>query len=157
MNVTEFSEALIQRQPVIVRRRVAWGECDPAGVVYTARFCDYALAARDWFLSCGLGVLDRPHPEREGINYPMRAMSFEFMTPLAADAVFDMTVTVARITERTFSARIVATPVAEDKADATTVFSALLTTVAVDSRSGRAVALPETVRQALEQYRQAQD
>ena len=31
------SEALISRAPVIVRRRVKWGECDPAGVVYTPR------------------------------------------------------------------------------------------------------------------------
>ena len=38
-------EYLLSERPLTVRRRVRWGECDPAGVVYTATFADYAISA----------------------------------------------------------------------------------------------------------------
>lgn len=148
----EYTEALIETSPVRVRRRVAWGECDPAGIVYTPRFADYAMAGRDWFMRIGLGVLDRPHPARISTNYPMRAMSFDFMSPLAADDFFDMTVTVANISNRTFTVKIAATRVENGAATKIPAFTAVLTCVAMDSTTGQAIALPETTRTALEEY-----
>ncbi len=44
-----MDERLLCRSPVKVRRRVRWGECDPAQVVYTPRFADYLAAAYSWF------------------------------------------------------------------------------------------------------------
>jgi len=146
----EYSEALIETFPVRIRRRVAWGECDPAGIVYTPRFCDYAMSARDWFLRVGLGVWDRPHPARLGTTYPMRAMSFEFMSPLEADDFFDMTTRLEKFSNRTFTLSVAATRVENMLATDIPVFSAVLTCVALDQNTGRAVSLPDNTRDALE-------
>lgn len=152
----EYSEALIESYPVRVRRRVAWGECDPAGIVYTPRFTDYAMSARDWFLRIGLGVWDRPHPARSGTTYPMRAMNFDFRSPLEADDFFDMTVSLEKISNRTFTITIAATRVVNDAATDTPVFTAVLTCVAMDSTTGAAVSLPDATRDALQEYLERQ-
>jgi 4-hydroxybenzoyl-CoA thioesterase len=147
--MTEYGEALVGRDPISVRRRVLWGDCDPAGVVYTPRFADYVASARDWFLREGVGVVDRPHPSRQSITYPMRAMAFEFVSFLAADDLFDMTVEVGGLSRRTFTLDIAARHVDRDGL----AFSARLTSVCIDQAVGTSVALPEAVREAFERYR----
>ena len=42
MRATEY---VLSERPFVVRRTVRWGDCDPAGVVYTGRFTDYLLGA----------------------------------------------------------------------------------------------------------------
>lgn len=148
MNEVPYTEALIGRDPIVVRRRVLWGECDPAAVVYTPRFADYAAAARDWFMKEGLGVLDRPHPLRTGTIFPMRGMTFDFAGFLAADDLFDMAVTVADTSTRTFTIEIVA-----NRADGVHAFTARLTSVAVDSETRQSIPLPPEFRNALDRYR----
>lgn len=142
-----YVEALIERRPIKVRRRVLWGECDPAGVVYTPRFSDYAVAARDWFFLEGLGLRDRPHPARTAISFPARALSFDFTAFLAADDVFDMAVRVADIGVRSFTVEIAA-----DRADGRCAFTARLTSICIDSADSKARELPPAVREALQSY-----
>ena len=149
----EYTEALIAQRPVTVRRRVAWGDCDPAAVVYTPRFCDYVVSARDWFMRAGLGILDRPHPARPAITYPMRAMSFDFGSRLKADDHFDMLIRVDNITRRTFTVAVEATHVDGASAGSGRVFTALLTSVCVDPGTGLASNLPDQLRASLERYR----
>jgi len=156
MHTLDFSEALISNFPVTIRRRVAGGDCDPAGIVYTPRFSDYAMSARDWFMRIGLGILDRPHPARTGIGYPMRAISFDFRSMLAADDLFDMATTVEAISNRTFTIKITATRVEDGSATDIPAFIVMLTGIAVDSADGQAVTLPDATREALEKYLTAQ-
>lgn len=148
MSEFPYTEALIGRRPITVRRRVLWGECDPAAVVYTPRFADYAASARDWFMNEGLGFPDRPHPLRTGTIFPMRAMTFDFSGFLAADDLFDMVVTVADVSARTFTIEIAAT-----RTDGVRAFTARLTSVAVDSETRRSVQLSPEFRDALDRYR----
>lgn len=148
MSEFPYTEALIGRRPITVRRRVLWGECDPAAVVYTPRFADYAAAARDWFMNEGLGFPDRPHPLRTGTIFPMRSMTFDFSGFLAADDLFDMVVTVADVSARTFTIEIAAT-----RTDGVRAFTARLTSVAVDSETRRSVQLSPEFRDALDRYR----
>lgn len=37
------TEHVLSQLPFVVRRRVKWGECDPAGVVYTVTFSEYVI------------------------------------------------------------------------------------------------------------------
>lgn len=146
----DCTEKLVATNPVTVRRRVLWGDCDPAAVVYTPRFSDYVASARDWFLRIGLGVLDRPHPSRSGLTYPMRALSFDFVSFLAADDLFEMTVAVTEIRTRTFSMEIAAD---HEGARSGRAFTANLTAICFDSGSRQAVPLTDAVRNALERYK----
>ena len=54
----DYSEQMISTLPVVVRRRVKFGECDPAGVVYTPIFSEYTLSTYQWFLSGHAGRTD---------------------------------------------------------------------------------------------------
>jgi len=148
--VNDCNERLVSRFPVVVRRRVAWGECDPAGVVYTPRFADYVVLARDWFTRSALGFVDRPHPSRQAITYPTKALAFEFASFLAADDVFDMTVEIAGVTRRTFTTRITARHVERSGI----AFLATLTSVCVDQALGTAIELPGDVRSGLKRYQE---
>lgn len=137
----DASEELVSVSPLIVRRRVAWGECDPAGVVYTPRFADYAASARDYWFRHVIGHHDRPHPARKQIVFPMRAMQFDFASMIAADDVFEMKVTLAELGNRSFTLEIAAVRPA-----GASVFSARLTQVAFDQATGQAVAIPAALR-----------
>jgi acyl-CoA thioesterase FadM len=152
----EYTEALIGSNPITIRRRVGWGECDPATVVYTPRFCDYALSARDWFLREGLSVLDRPHPAHPGITYPMRAMAFDFNASLKADDIFDMVVTIENIGRRSFSLLVVASSVPEGGQAGARLFSVTMTCVCVDGARREVANLADELRCSLESYREKQ-
>lgn len=140
----DATEYLISTHPLVVRRRVLWGECDPAGVVYTPRFADYAASARDFWFRHVLHHSDRPHPSRKQITFPMRAMQFDFRSMIAADDVFDMTVSLAEVRTRSFTLQIVAT-----HPDSRPAFLANLSQVAFDQEQGAAVLLPASIRQTL--------
>tara|TARA_R110000787_G_scaffold54901_1_gene127276 strand:+ start:668 stop:1150 length:483 start_codon:yes stop_codon:yes gene_type:complete len=97
----DASERLISREPVIVRRRVIWGECDPAQVVYTPRYGDYLASAFMWFARTVLGDLLKLD-DGTAIGTPMKAMTLEFHRPLRVDDYFDMVVEIPEIRNRTF-------------------------------------------------------
>ena len=140
----QATEWLLSDNPVTIRRRVLWGDCDPANVVYTPRFADYVAAARDWFLRIGLGVMDRPAPGRTDPTFPMRALSFDFVSFLAADDLFDMAVTVTAVSSRTFSLLVTAT-----HEDGRPCFTSTMTGVCLDTVQRKAVPLPDQMRARL--------
>lgn len=148
----DATEWLVSTAPVTIRRRVLWGECDPAAVVYTPRFADYFASARDWFLRIGLDVFDRPHPAKAGLSFPMRALAFDFKSFLAADDIFDMQVTVTAISTRTFTILVSAS-----HNDGRPSFTAIGTQVCVDQVTRSAVPLPERVVSSLSAYRRQID
>lgn len=130
-------EYLLSADPLIVRRRVLWGECDPAGVVYTPRFADYAASARDYWFRHVLRHDDRPTPGERRITYPMRAMQFDFRSMLAPDDLFDMTVTLREVRTRSFTLSVEAR-----HARGSVTFLASMSQVAFDQALGKAVPIP---------------
>ena len=42
MTITSY-EHVVSRVPFVVRRKVRWSDCDPAGVVFTGKFAEYVL------------------------------------------------------------------------------------------------------------------
>jgi acyl-CoA thioester hydrolase len=144
------TEQVTSTVPLVVRRRVKWGECDPAGVVYTVSFCEYVISAAELFY----GALFETTPQRakreQGFGTPSRALSFDFRRSLRPDDEFDMTVTVADVRSRTYELDVTArTPQGE------TVFVARLTPVCVARDERRSIDIPAAFRQALLNYRDA--
>jgi len=137
-------EYLMFSDPLTVRRRVLWGECDPAGVVYTPRFADYAASARDYWFRHKLGHLDRPHPLRQQVVFPMRAMAFDFRGMIGPDEHFEMTVALTEVRTRSFTLIVDAT---HEKGHC--VFTANLSQVAYDQSTGQAVVIPQPLRDRL--------
>lgn len=144
------TEQIINLNPVVIRRRVKWGECDPAGVVYTATFSDYVISAAELFY----GTLFNSTPQRakrdHGFGTPTRALGFEFSRSLWPDEEFEMTVSVADIRKSSYVLDITARML-----DGDTVFVARLTPVCVARSERRSIDIPSAFRQALEGYQQA--
>ena len=147
---TLCNEEVVSRVPLVVRRRVRWGECDPAGVVYTAVFADYVISAAELFY----GVLFDTTPQRakreQGFGTPTRALSFDFRLSLRPDDIFEITVTVGAITERTYVLDLLARTPQGD-----VVFAAQLTPVCVARDERRSIAIPDSFRDALQRYQRA--
>lgn len=136
----DITEQLIVTDPITVRRRVSWGECDPAGVVYTPHFANYAASACDFWMRHALGHHDRPHPSHQQVVFPMRAMSFDFVGMLRPDDVFDMQVGLTALRTRTFTVKIMARHTGGAPA-----FTALLARIAFDQATRTAVPIPEAL------------
>jgi acyl-CoA thioesterase FadM len=150
MNVLTPLEYLISERPLTVRRRVKWGECDPAGVVYTATFADYVICAAELFYGALFGTTPQRAKREQEFGTPSRALSFDFIRSLRPDEDFDMTVRVADVRSRTYVLDVTAaTPQGE------TIFKAQLTPVCVARPERRSIEIPADFRQALLDYQRA--
>lgn len=142
------TEYVVTEQPFVVRRQVRWGECDPAGVVYTATFSDYVVSIAELFYGSLLGGTPQAVKNRHGFGTPTRALTFDFRRSLWPDDVFDVTVEVAEVRTRTFTLLMTAR-----KADNDIAFLARLTPICIQRGARESIEMPSVLRAALEQYR----
>jgi acyl-CoA thioesterase FadM len=144
------TEQVLSELPLVVRRRVKWGDCDPAGVVYTVTFSEYVISAAELFYGALFGTTPQRAKREQGFGTPSRALSFDFRRSLRPDDEFDMTVTVADIHSRTYVLDVTGrTP------EGDVVFVAKLTPVCVARDERRSIVIPDNFRQALQGYRDA--
>jgi acyl-CoA thioester hydrolase len=145
----DVTEQVLELAPLRVRRRVKWGECDPAGVVYTARFSDYVISAFELFMRHLLRGAFQEAKDEHGFGTPCKALSLEFFASLRPDDEFDMTVLVAEIRTRTFDLEIRGSDI-----DGKDLFRARMTPITIKRGDrSRAIELPSMLRERLESYR----
>lgn len=143
----ELGERLISREPVIVRRRVQWGDCDPAQVVYTPRFADYGVSAVQWFWHA-MRSAGGPDLAAEDLLTPIKYMAFTFDRVLRPGDLFDMAVHVTSIRTRTFDLQVDATGM-----DGSPRFTGRFAPILVSARSFTSRPIPAALRPLLESYR----
>lgn len=143
-----LGEELMQEIPVVIRRRVKWGECDPAGVVYTPVFAEYAVSAFQAFLSCVFGDPLQEKLMALDLNTPVRALSFDFQRSLYPDQWFDMKVWLCEVRTTTFAVQVVATD-----ASGAQVMTADLTAICIHYAERKSRPVPAELRERLEAYR----
>ena len=148
--MTMSMEEVISARPLVIRRRVRWGECDAAGVVYTVRFGDYALSATWLFQELVLDQHAAVMARGRGPGMPIRHLEYDFRRSLWPDEFFDMTVRVAEIRSRAFTLDINGRLVTGEDA-----FTAKVTPICVDQGTRTSIAIPPAMRDALEAYRSA--
>lgn len=140
-------ESIIATAPLTVRRMVRWGECDPAGVVFTSRFSDYVISAAELFYGSLFDTTPQRAKHEQGFGTPSRALSFDFIDSLRPDDVFDTVVTVESVNRRTFVLDITGR-----KPDGGTIFVAKLTPVCVARSERRSIDIPADFRALLIDY-----
>lgn len=141
------TEQIINKPPLVIRRRVKWGECDPACVVYTMTFSEYVISAAELFYSSVIGTTPQVAKDKFDFATPTRALTFDFRSSLRPDDEFDMTVMVGDIRSRTYVLNIAAhTPVGKE------VFFADLTPICVARGEQHAIEIPAPFRSVLEKY-----
>jgi acyl-CoA thioesterase FadM len=147
MTATEYTVSAI---PLVVRRRVKWGECDPAGVVYTVAFSEYVMSAAELFYGSLFETTPQRAKKEQGFGTPSRALDFDFRLSLRPDDEFEMTIGVVDIRSRTYVLEITGRTATGDVA-----FVARLTPVCVARDERRSIESPPNFRKALEHYRNA--
>ena len=142
--VEDFSTGrIVNRSPLTIRRRARWGDCDPAGVVYTPRFTEYMVSAYETLI--GLIFAGPPHlaMRASGISLPIKACSVVFHRSLWLEQEFEIVVVVGNIRSRTFD-------LVQEARDleGQTIFSGVLSPICVDGeRKSRAI--PDDLRTLL--------
>jgi acyl-CoA thioesterase FadM len=142
------TEHVVRTAPFTVRRRVKFGECDPAGVVYTPVFGEYVVSCADLFYEFLLDGRPERIKDEHGFETPSRALSLDFRSSLRPDAEFDMTVFIGEIRTRTYTLEITGSTLADEA-----VFIAQLTPICVARGERRAIEIPRSFRARLEAYR----
>ncbi|MEO6319897.1 MAG: thioesterase family protein [Polaromonas sp.] len=132
-----------------MRRRVKWGECDPAAVVYTVVFSEYVISAAELFYGALFGTTPQRAKHEQGFGTPSRALTFDFQRSMRPDDEFDMTVKVAEIGRSTYVLDITARTL-----QGAVVFIARLTPVCVARDERRSIEIPPAFRAALLAYQE---
>jgi len=141
------AEHIRSTQPFIFRRRVLWGECDPAGIVYTPRFTDYVTIAAFHFLGYLLGGSAIEGMRRHQFGTPCKALNVVFHSPLRPDQIFDMTVSTSRIGTTTFELAVAGTT-----ENGVAAFDANITLITVRHTEIVAIPVPKVLREGLARH-----
>jgi YbgC/YbaW family acyl-CoA thioester hydrolase len=129
--------------PFLVHRRVLFGDCDPAGIIYTPRVAHFVVEAGLEFFRDRLGN----GPERKmlalGVAPPARALSIEFLRPFTWDDELEIEVRAQEIRTHAIVLRFTG------RVSGQTAFTAELTQVCISTESKRPTPVPDVIRQAL--------
>ena len=141
-------ERVVSIDPFVIQRRIAFRDCDPAGVVYTPRFLDpIATSAVDLFVQALIGrPTDRVAPF-DKIGFPAKAVEIVFHHPTRLDELVDIKLSIKTIRKRTFTVLASAYNQTNDH-----LFDAALTLIAIAKGEWRSVDLPSELLQRLAPY-----
>jgi acyl-CoA thioesterase FadM len=127
-----------------VKRTILFGDCDPAGIVFTPRVSYFVIEAIHDFLGQILGGPAVRELFAMGILPPVRALSIEFLAPMAWDDVIDIKVSCTEVATTSFTFLV-----AGYHLSGVMSFQSTLTQVCIAPDSKRPVPVPEALRRAL--------
>jgi 4-hydroxybenzoyl-CoA thioesterase len=130
-----------------IRRRVSWGDCDPAGILYTPRVFDYCTEAIErWY--AGPMELDWPTMNRrDNMGSPTVHAECDYLVPMAPGLELDVRVLIEKLGTASITFRL------EGVADDGTLhFRARYVGCITDFARNKAVPVPESLRRRIEAY-----
>jgi acyl-CoA thioesterase FadM len=130
--------------PFTTTRTILFGDCDPAGIIYTPRVAYFVVEAVQEFVSTILGGPAIREMFAMGILPPARALSIEYMAPMTWDDKIIIQVTPGEQKTTSFTFLLSASGRNDE-----VVFRASMTQVCVSPETKRPVAVPERLAQAL--------
>lgn len=125
-------------------RTVLFGDCDPAGFVYTPRVAYFVVEAALKFLSEALGGSAARQLLAMGVLPPARSLSIDFLQPMVWDDQIEVEVAVNEVRAHSFSMLLTAR-----NANCDITFRATLAQVCVSLQTRRPVPLPARLRDGL--------
>jgi 4-hydroxybenzoyl-CoA thioesterase len=91
----------------IQSRIVRWGDCDPAGIIYTPRILDYAIETVETCLREVMGASWNVMREQHNIGGPTVHFECDIRKPLAPDMAVDLVLTLEKLGRSSMTSRIV--------------------------------------------------
>lgn len=129
---------------VLIKRKALFGDCDPAGIVYTPRFSHFAVEAVHealdvWLEGHGMKLL-----LKNDLLLPVRALAIDFTHPVAWDDEMHISVSISKVGERSISFIVKGMVL-----DNVLAFTATLTKVTVNVKTRESIAIPTDIKQVL--------
>ncbi|MBN9478812.1 MAG: acyl-CoA thioesterase [Bordetella sp.] len=93
--------------PLTFSRRVFFGDCDPAGVVFTPNYGRYVFDACEQWLRRVLDIDIADQLKNDEIGTPVRAITTELLYPLKPSDDFEVSVWVKDIGRSSFTLRAI--------------------------------------------------
>lgn len=148
--MTDSKTAYTPDRPFSVPRIVQWGECDPAGMVYTTQFLNYVMETLEafWRETVGIWFL-RLHKEF-GLGAPTVSTKLDFQRALKGGDAFTVELRIEKIGRATITFDIKGRNAAGE-----VCFTATHITCVVDEKILKSVDIPDFIRQPFEAYRLA--
>ncbi|MBK9520708.1 MAG: acyl-CoA thioesterase [Rhodocyclaceae bacterium] len=128
----------------ITKRTILFGDCDPAGIIFTPRVAYFVVEAVHDFLTHILGGPGIRRIFAMGVLPPARAMSIEFLLPMVFDDVIEIDVRCEQPKTTSFSFIVTGR-----NASGKDTFRSTFTQVCISPDDKRPIAVPDTLRQAL--------
>jgi acyl-CoA thioesterase FadM len=147
--MTDSFESIYSRHPLVIRRLVRWSDCDPAGVAYTGKFCEYLLSAHNLF--CGELAQGSYHDwlKNMGVITPCKGIELTFHGAVWPDDEFLISCKVSALRVRSYDLSFEAA-----QADGRRIFSARLSPICISSSGAReGVPIPPAMRTRIEKFR----
>lgn len=146
--IIDSYESVESRTPFVLRRRVRWSECDPAGVVYTGKFVDYLLGAVNLFYANLVDSDYRSFLKELAVGTPCRGLEMDFRGALWPEDEFMMRVRVREVRRTTFDMQVDAY-----QENGREIFVGRFTGICIPGDGERtSVAIPEALRAALAKH-----
>ena len=128
----------------VEKRTILFGECDPAGILYTPRICEYIVEGAIRFLSRSLGEPFERYMFAKRLMAPARGLNVDFMRPLTWDDEIEVRAELVEMRTHAYTVRITATNSAAEVA-----FSGTVTQVCIDNKTKKITPVPGKFRRAL--------
>lgn len=145
--MNESFEIVVAERPFTVRRTVRWGDCDPAGIVFTGRFTEYLMGAVMLFMRHLRSGPDSSGQRDAGVQTPCKGMSLVFHAPLYPDDAVDIEVGVGELRNSSFD--LVATA---RLPDGRLAFEGVFSPICIRRDVRERVAIPAAMRELLQQH-----
>lgn len=130
---------------------ILFGECDPAGILYTPRICEYVVESALLFLTL---ILEQPFERyimSQSMSLPARKLEVDFLKPLTWDDKIKLYASVAEVRRHAYTLMVTAYNENEE-----TAFRGRLTQVCVSTEGKGIASIPERLRAALEKHQRAE-
>lgn len=140
-------ECVVSRHPLVVRKRVRWADCDPAGVVYTGKFTEYLLIATGYFFAeLGNGQYFEWIKTLQ-VDTPCKGMDLTFHGALWPEDEFDMHCSVSNIREHSYDILVEAS-----QTDGRRIFTGRFSPICISREVRQRVPIPAPMRTLLQRF-----
>jgi len=129
-----------------ISRTILFGDCDPAGVIYTPRLSYFVIEAMVAFMTDRFGKPAERFVFELGMLPPTRSMTVEFLGHMTWDDQVAIKVWVKNLGNTSVTYAF------EGEVGGETVFQATLLQVWVDGETKKPVAIPDSVTELLKPY-----
>ncbi|MBI2235413.1 MAG: acyl-CoA thioesterase [Magnetospirillum sp.] len=127
--------------------RVSWGDCDPAGILYTPRVFDYCTEALEVFYRTVLETDWITMTRRHNMGSPMVHASCDYLKPMPPDLELAVEVRLAKLGASSLTFALTGRA-----ADGVEHFRARYIACITDFAAAKSIPIPEHMRRRAEDY-----